>query len=55
MQLWRAQKDQVLPAPYYAEPVRDALPTAPELHVVPNAGHYDFIQACSEAMAACRQ
>lgn len=51
VQLWRAENDQVLPSPYYAEPVRDALPTAPEFHVVPNAGHYDFIQACSDAMA----
>lgn len=51
VQLWRAEDDQVLPAPYYAEAVRDALPARPEFHVVPNAGHYDFIQACSPALA----
>jgi predicted dienelactone hydrolase len=51
VQLWRAANDQVLPSPYYVEPVRDALPSKPEFHVVANAGHYDFIQACSEAFA----
>lgn len=51
VQLWRAENDQVLPAPYYAEAVRDALPGNPEFHIVANAGHYDFIQACSPALA----
>lgn len=51
VQLWEAENDQVLPAPYYAEPVRDALPSKPDFHVVPNAGHYDFIQPCSPAFA----
>ena len=29
IQLWRAEYDQILPAPYYAEAVRAALPRAP--------------------------
>jgi predicted dienelactone hydrolase len=51
IQLWRAGNDQVLPHPYYAEAVRRALPTSPEVHVVPGAGHYDFIPPCSPKLA----
>jgi predicted dienelactone hydrolase len=52
VQLWRAADDQVLPHPYYAEAVRFDLPTPPEMHVVPHAGHYDFLAPCSAALAA---
>ena len=55
VQLWRAENDAVLPHPRYAEAVRLALPQAPqapEYHVVPNAGHYDFLVPCSSALAA---
>jgi predicted dienelactone hydrolase len=51
VQLWRAEDDQVLPHPYYAEAVRLALPTSPEAHVVANAGHYDFLTPCSAQLA----
>ena len=51
VQLWRAEKDALLPHPRYAEAVRQALPRAPEYHVVPNAGHFDFLAPCSKAMA----
>jgi predicted dienelactone hydrolase len=51
VQLWRAENDQVLPAPYYAEAVRDALPNEPEFHLVTDAGHYDFIQPCTAELA----
>ncbi|MBW8814733.1 MAG: prolyl oligopeptidase family serine peptidase [Caulobacterales bacterium] len=51
VQLWRGQDDPVLPHPFYAEAVRQALPHAPEMHVVPHAGHYDFISPCPPAMA----
>jgi predicted dienelactone hydrolase len=51
VQLWRAEDDQVLPHPYYAEAVRLALPTLPETHVVTNAGHYDFLKPCSAELA----
>jgi predicted dienelactone hydrolase len=51
LQLWRASDDQVLPHPYYAEAVRIALPNPPDTHVVPGAGHYDFLAPCSAALA----
>jgi predicted dienelactone hydrolase len=51
LQLWRAQDDDILPHPWYAEAVRNALPTAPEYHVIPSAGHFDFLAPCSEQLA----
>jgi predicted dienelactone hydrolase len=51
VQLWSAQFDHVLPAPDYADAVRAALPAAPDFHVVENADHYDFLPACSVALA----
>jgi predicted dienelactone hydrolase len=52
LQLWRAEDDEVLPHPYYAEAVRLALPRPPEMHVVADAGHYDFLPPCSAQLAA---
>jgi len=51
VQLWRAEADTVLPAPWYAEPVRDGLGAPPEYHVVPDAGHFDFLAPCSPRFA----
>ncbi|CAN7222864.1 prolyl oligopeptidase family serine peptidase [Phenylobacterium sp. LjRoot219] len=51
VQLWRAGNDQILPAPDYAEAVRQALPQAPDFHTVPDAGHFDFLAPCSAALA----
>jgi predicted dienelactone hydrolase len=50
VQLWRAEKDTVLPHPYYAETVHRLLPAA-EYHVVPGAEHYDFMAPCSDTLA----
>lgn len=50
VQLWRAEDDLVLPHPRYAELVRRALPEMPDYHVVPQAGHYDFLAPCSAAL-----
>lgn len=47
VQLWRAGDDRVLPAPYYADAVRAALPRPPEFHDVPGAGHFDFLAPCA--------
>lgn len=47
VQLWRADNDVILPHPRYAEAVRLALPETPDHHVVPNAGHFDFLVPCS--------
>jgi predicted dienelactone hydrolase len=52
VQLWRAENDTILPHPRYVEPVRLALPELPEYHVVPKAGHFDFLVPCSSALAA---
>jgi predicted dienelactone hydrolase len=46
VQLWRADSDEILPAPDYADAVREALPRSPEFHGVPNAGHFDFLLPC---------
>jgi predicted dienelactone hydrolase len=52
VQLWRAENDVVVPHPRYAEAVRLAMPEAPEYHVVPNAGHFDFLAPCGDALAS---
>lgn len=48
-QLWRADDDRILPGPFYADAVRAALPTRPEFHAVPHAGHFDFLAPCADA------
>ncbi len=52
IQLWRAENDYILPHPWYAEAVRNALPVPPDYQVVSNAGHFDFLAPCSERLAA---
>jgi predicted dienelactone hydrolase len=52
VQLWQAGSDEVLPAPWYVEPVREALPTKPEFHRVDGAGHFDFLRPCTPQLAA---
>ena len=51
VQLWRAGADRGRPAPESAHAVRDGLPSAPDFHVVPRAGHYDFLAPCTDALA----
>lgn len=51
VQLWRADEDGALPAPYYADAVRAALPRPPEFHGVPGADHWDFLAPCTPALA----
>ena len=50
VQLWRADDDRLLPAPYYADAVRGALPRKPDFRPVPAAGHFDFLAPCSEIL-----
>ncbi len=52
VQLWQAGGDQILPSPFYAEPIRDALPRQPEYNRVAGAGHFDFMPPCSSELAA---
>jgi predicted dienelactone hydrolase len=51
VQLWRAENDQITPNQWSGDNVRDALPQPPEDHLVPQAGHFDFLAPCSEALA----
>lgn len=51
VQLWQAGEDAILPAPLYVEPVRAAVSPSPEFHLVPGAGHFDFLAPCNEALA----
>lgn len=48
VQLWRADADRVLPAPFYADAVRAALPVPPEFHGAAGAGHFDFLAPCAD-------
>jgi predicted dienelactone hydrolase len=52
VQVWSAENDVLVPQARYAEAVRLALPVAPDYHVVANAGHYDFLVPCSNALAS---
>jgi predicted dienelactone hydrolase len=51
MELWRAADDEVLPQPWHAQAIYDALATKPNYRVVPNAGHFVFLAPCSAALA----
>ena len=51
VQLWKAGDDRILPAPFYADAVRSALPRQPDFHVEPGAGHFDFLAPCTPALA----
>ncbi len=52
VQLWQAGADEILPLPFYAEPVRDALPRPPEYRRIDGAGHFDFLPPCAPDLAA---
>ena len=51
VQLWRAENDVIQPHPRYAEAVRQALAKPPDYRVVNNAGHFDFLPPCTDALA----
>jgi predicted dienelactone hydrolase len=51
IQLWRAENDRITPNPGNADIVKAALPQPAEDHLVPKAGHFDFLAPCSEALA----
>jgi len=52
IQLWRAQDDEVLPHPWYAEAVRAELPGSVDYREVPRAGHFDFLAPCTPRFAS---
>ena len=51
VQLWRADDDKITPNKWFGDIVRDELPQPPEDHLVANAGHFDFLAPCSDALA----
>jgi predicted dienelactone hydrolase len=51
VQLWEAEDDRIVPNSTNAEIVNAALPTPPETHLVPAAGHFDFLAPCNFAIA----
>lgn len=51
IQLWRAENDQITPNQWHADIVRADLPKPPEDHLVANAGHFDFLAPCVDALA----
>ena len=51
IQLWRAADDQVLVDPFHATTVRGLLKGPVDYHVVPKAGHYDFLAPCDPGLA----
>ncbi|KQY75454.1 hypothetical protein [Brevundimonas sp. Root1423] len=52
VQLWQAEGDEILPAPFNVEPVRDRLGRTPEYHLVAGAGHFDFLPPCTDGLRA---
>jgi predicted dienelactone hydrolase/intracellular septation protein A len=52
VQLWRAENDRITPNKWNADIVKAALSKPPEDHLVPLAGHFDFLAPCSVALAA---
>jgi predicted dienelactone hydrolase len=50
IQLWRAEDDKITANEWNADIVRAYLPKPPEDHLVANAGHFDFLAPCSDAL-----
>ncbi|HZK88919.1 MAG TPA: hypothetical protein VFC56_02120 [Stellaceae bacterium] len=51
VQLWRAANDEITPNQWSADIIKDALPKPPDDHLVPQAGHFDFLAPCNDALA----
>lgn len=51
VQLWRAEKDEVLLHPHHVEVVANALGHAADFRVVSSAGHYAFLTPCPGQLA----
>ena len=51
VQLWRAENDVITPNKSHGDIVRAELPQPPEDHLVPSAGHFDFLAPCSDELA----
>jgi predicted dienelactone hydrolase len=51
VQLWGGALDRHQPSPWYEDAVADDLPSAPEVHRIPGAGHYDFLPPCNPTLS----
>lgn len=51
IRLYRAEADEIVPAPFDAEHIRRALPREAEYQVIERASHYAFIAPCSPTLA----
>lgn len=51
IQLWRDENDKIAANEWNADIVREALPKPPDDHLVANAGHFDFLPPCNDALA----
>ncbi|MBI1774703.1 MAG: dienelactone hydrolase family protein [Proteobacteria bacterium] len=58
VQLWAGAEDAIVPTLTSTAFLRQALPTAPDYHLVPDARHYSFLTPCdgsaNEAMDYCK-
>jgi predicted dienelactone hydrolase len=52
VQMWRAAEDRIAVDQWSTAIIRRELPTPPDEHVVPLAGHFAFLAPCSDALAA---
>ena len=51
VQLWQAEDDRVAVNRWSSDIVKASLPSPPEAHLVPLAGHFAFLAPCSAALA----
>jgi predicted dienelactone hydrolase len=51
IQLWRAEDDRIAPNQWNGDVIKAVLPNPPDDHLVPKAGHFDFLAPCNEALA----
>jgi len=51
IQMWQAGDDEILIAPFHAEPIRAGLGRPPEFHRIEGALHHDFLPPCPPGLA----
>jgi predicted dienelactone hydrolase len=52
VQLWQGENDEIAVKPLSFDMIKANLPSPPETHVVPLAGHFAFLAPCSPELAA---
>ncbi|HEX3536122.1 MAG TPA: septation protein IspZ [Stellaceae bacterium] len=51
VQLWQGEDDEIAVKPLSFDVIKANLPSPPEAHLVPLAGHFAFLAPCSKALA----